>query len=628
LFSQKGDSDLRLLAPILFCLLSLASAWAQDGTPPEPDNKPDSREKHAGPLRNARRDVVVVTGSYVPVPLEEVNRSVTVQELGEDEKLLSNTAVDFLKLDPSIDLRQRGPNNIQGDLSIRGSTFGQTLVLVDGVRMNDVQSGHHNMDLPVPIESLEKIEVLKGSGSALYGSDAVGGVVNFITRKPEASEIRMRLGVGNHGTNQQRGVVSLVKGIFSEQVTFSRDFSSGFIENRDYRNLSLTSRTQIETPIGATRVVLAHSDRPFGAEQYYGNFNSWERTKGWFASAQQGFGERTDVSFAYRRHTDLFVLFRDRPQVFTNRHAVESYQVGVRRWEKLGQNGRLHYGAEGLHDSIDSNNLGYHKRTRGSGYVAADILALNRFSFTLGGRLEVYSSLETQFSPTAAMGVWLTPRLKLRGSISRAFRLPTFTDLYYHDPANVGSPDLQPESAWSYEAGVDYNAGGKYRAEFTIFHRREKNGIDFVRFSPDDLWRATNFQQLNFTGFEAGVTTVVKRRHRLDVHYTFLEGSQDLIPGYASRYVFNYPRHSAVVSWQAALPGSIVARTRVGLLQRYKRDPYGLWDVYVARNKGRINPFVQLTNLTGTSYQEIPGVVMPGRGILGGVEVVFLTSRK
>jgi iron complex outermembrane receptor protein len=293
----------------------------------------------------------------------------------------------------------------------------------------------------------------------------------------------------------------------------------------------------------------------------------------------------------------------------------------------LGRNGKLHYGVEGLRDAIGSNNLGRHSRARGAGYLAADLRAVDRFSFTLGGRLEAYSSAETQFSPTAAMGIWLSPRLKLRGSVSRAFRLPTFTDLYYHDPANRGSPELRPESAWSYEAGIDWNAGGKLRAELTWFYRREKDGIDYVRRSPDDLWRATNFQRLNFAGLEAGVATTLARHHRLDVRYTLLNGSQNLTPGYASRYVFNYPRHSGIVGWQAALPGGFVVRSRIGVVERYQRDPYGVWDVYAARAKGRIHPFVQLTNLSDTSYQEIPGVAMPGRGILGGIEIVVYTSR-
>ena len=606
---------MRATLTVFLCLT--APAWGSGG---------EKKEKQEAPVLEPRHDVIVVTGTFEPVPLEESDRPVRVFEIRSEERLLSNTLVDFLQLDPSIDLRQRGPGHIQGDLSIRGSTYAQTLVLIDGMRMNDVQTGHHNMNLPLPMESLERIEVLKGSGSAFYGSDAVGGVVNFITKKPEVSEFRLRTGVGNWGRNQQRGSLALVRGSFAEQITFFRDFSTGFMENRDYRNLSLTSRTEFLTPIGGTRVFLAHADRPFGAEQYYGNFNSWERTKAWVAAARQDLGERTNVSFSFRRHTDLFVLFRDRPGVFTNRHATESYQAAVRRWEPLGVNGKLHYGAEGLHEAIESNNLGSHTRARGAGFVAMDLRAWRRFFFSAGGRLEVYGTAQTQFSPTAAAGAWLTSRIKFRASVSRAFRVPTYTELYYHDPANRGSPDLRPESAWNYEAGIDWNWSGRLRGEVTVFQRRERDVIDWVRTSPGGFWRATNFQRLRFTGLEAGVTAAVRRLGRLDVRYTALHGAQRLTPGYASRYVFNYPRHYGVAGWQTVLPGGLALRSRFGGLARYGQEPYAVWDVYAARVRGRIHPFVQLTNLTGASYQEIPGVAMPGRGILAGVEIAVFGS--
>ena len=118
---------------------------------------------------------------------------------------------------------------------------------------------------------------------------------------------------------------------FAEQLSFTRDFSSGFIPDRDYRNLAIASQTNFRTALGTSDLLLALSDRPFGADQFYGDFNSWERTKGWFLGATQDLGKRTQVAFGYRRHTDLFVLHRDRPEVFTNRHAVESYQVVLRR---------------------------------------------------------------------------------------------------------------------------------------------------------------------------------------------------------------------------------------------------------------------------------------------------------
>ncbi|HOL72748.1 MAG TPA: TonB-dependent receptor [Bryobacteraceae bacterium] len=574
-----------------------------------------------------RRDVVVVTGVYEPVPLEEADRAVRALPIGEEQRLLAPSAADFLRLDPSLDLRSRAPNGVQADLSIRGGSFGQTLVLLDGMRLNDAQTGHFNLDIPAPLDALDRVEMLKGAGSAYYGSDAVGGVINLITRKPEAAEFRLRTSGGNFGSNAQSGAAGLVWRSLSQHFSFSRDFSSGFAPNRDYRNLSLASITHASSRLGGTRVLLAHTDRPYGADQFYGNFNSWERTRTWFAAARQELGSRTDVSGAYRRHTDLFVLYRDRPQIYTNRHAVENGQVAVRRREPLGANVTLNYGAEGYRDSIASTNLGNHARGRGAGYVALDVRSLHRFAFSLAAREEFYSGGRREFSPSASAGFWVSERLRLRAGASRAFRLPSYTELYYHDPANIGSPDLRPETAWSYEAGLDWYAGGRLRGDVTVFHRRERDGIDYIRRSLDDIWRAANFSELNFTGVEISAAARVGRAQLIDFRYSGLRGASKAVDGVYTKYVFNYPVHAGLVSWEAALAGGFIARARLAVTDRRGRDPYAVWDAGAAYARGRLRPFLQLTNLTGTVYEEVLGVAMPGRGIAGGVELVIIGSK-
>jgi iron complex outermembrane recepter protein len=214
----------------------------------------------------------------------------------------------------------------------------------------------------------------------------------------------------------------------------------------------------------------------------------------------------------------------------------------------------------------------------------------------------------------------------LRGSASAAFRVPSYTDLYYHDPANLGNPNLLPERAWSYEGGLDWNAGKKVRGELVAFHRRETNGIDYVRTSLADISRATNIQNLQFTGVEAALSLKPSAWQQIELRYTGMHGTRDSLPGVISEYAFNFPSNSAVASWQISLPWGISARTRVGALQRLDRDTYALWDVYLASTHGHIHPFLQLTNLTGARYQEIRGVPMPGRGVVAGIELaVFKT---
>ena len=586
------------MRPLILFLLPLSSLFAQ--TAPQ-------------------HETVVVTGTYEPLSIDEIDRALTLLPV-RSNSLLLGTLVDALRLDPSLDLQSRGADGIQTDLSIRGSGFEQTLVLLNGQRMNDVQSGHHDMDIPVPLDAVTRVEVLRGSGSTMYGSDAAGGVINIITAPPEGLEFRLKTAIGNFGTNQESGSISDTFGRISEQLTFARDFSTGFMPDRDYRNLQLASGTQLLSAWGVTSVTLAYMDHPFGANQFYGAYPSWEDTKTWWAGVQQAFGKKTTASFAYRRHSDLFVLFRDSPEIYTNHHADETYQAAVRRTETLAPSVSLFYGVDALHESIVSNNLGNHARSRAAAYVAIDFRALKRFSLSISGREEIYHSFAGTFSPTIAGGAWITGKLKLRASASRAFRIPTYTDLYYQDPANQGNPNLRPERAWTYEAGLDWRPAPRVRADVTIFERRERDDIDYFRTSPTALWQALNIDSLNFTGVESGIGVNLRRGGTVDLRYTWLLGSQNTIPLGETKYSFNYPTDSGVIAWQASLMQHFLLRSRIGVLNRRARDPYALWDFSAAWDKGSIHPFVRLANITATRYEEIQGVAMPGRTVVGGVE--------
>lgn len=591
---------------------------AQQGTVPAPTPTPASAPQ--------LHESVVVTGTFQPVPLDEADRSVAAFSV-TPQLLLTDAWTDLIATDATLDLRQRAPGGVQGDLSIRGGTFDQTLVLVNGLRVNDVQTGHHDLDVSLPMEMLSQVEVLRGAGSTLYGSDAVGGVVNFITAQPEASELRLRAGIGNFGTNEQRIEWAEVFQKVSETLAASRDFSSGFMPDRDYRDLDLSSMTFFKSAWGTTSVLLVWGDRPFGADQFYGPYPSWERTRTWYGSVQQSIDDRTQLAFGFRRHTDLFDLFRDDPQIYENRHEDMSWEGAVRRTEPLTTNTKLFWGVEGDQESIASNALGDHSRARGSVYASLDERAFRRFSFSLGAREEIYSTHSAEFSPSAAAGYWISQHIKIRAAASRAFRLPDYTDLYYSDPTTVGNPNLRPETAWTLESGVEWTNGGRLRAEATVFQNRVRNGIDYVQYAGDTVWQAENIDALNLTGVEAAVTVQIKRNQLLKFSYTGMHGAEGAIANANSRYLFSFPSQNGVATWEGSLPRGIIARTRVGVLQRYAQSSYTLWDASAAYNRSRLHPYIQLSNVTNTSYQEIQGVVMPGRTYMAGCEWVLPLPR-
>src|SRR5687768_7496898 len=154
----------RLLALIFVILALPAAGYTQTPLPPY-------------------RQTIVVTGAATPIEIGSVTRTLTVITRDQLERLPVHTVADALRLAASVDVRARGERGVQSDFAVRGANFGQMLVLVDGVRINDAQSGHHNGDIPVPLDAVERIEVLHGPGSSLFGADAFGGTVNVITRQ-------------------------------------------------------------------------------------------------------------------------------------------------------------------------------------------------------------------------------------------------------------------------------------------------------------------------------------------------------------------------------------------------------------------------------------------------------------
>ncbi len=272
---------------------------------------------------------MVVLGSPVPVPLAESSASVVVLPV-EGKTLSLESPQELLRQDSSVYLEERGAGGGQADLVLRGGTFEQALVLLNGFRINDSQTAHHNLDLPIPLDAMDSIEVLHGAGSTLHGADALSGVADFLTAAPSATSLRLRAGDGSFGENEESLLGALARKQWSGRLTAERNFSTGFMADRDYRNEDASSESWISSRLGISDLLFAASDRSFGANQFYGPYNSWERTKGWFASGRQELGSRTVAAFGYRRHTDEFVLLRNDPSIYENNHIDGSWQASLR----------------------------------------------------------------------------------------------------------------------------------------------------------------------------------------------------------------------------------------------------------------------------------------------------------
>jgi iron complex outermembrane receptor protein len=584
---------------------------------------------------------MVVLGSPVPVPLAESSASVVVLPVKENV-LLMESPQELLRQDSSVFLEERGAGGGQADLVLRGGTFEQALVLLNGFRVNDSQTAHHNLDLPLPLDAMDSIEVLHGAGSTLHGADALSGVADFLTAAPSATSLHLRSGYGSFGSNEESLLGTLARKRWSGRLTANRNFSTGFMSDRDYRNEDASSESWVSSRLGVSDLLFAASDRSFGANQFYGPYNSWERTKGWFASGRQELGTRTVAAFGYRRHTDEFVLLRNDPSVYENNHIDGSWQASLRHTLPIATNSILLLGLEADGDSIRSNNLGHHAENRGAGYVDLDLRpAKSRWNLSAGVREELLSGgPQSVSSPHLAGSLRLTGQLKLRASGGYGYRIATYTDRYYFDPVTHGNSGLKPESVWSGEGGADWVPSDRISLSVTGFYNRQHDTIDYVRaatlpnpllpaWCPVGIWCAVNLSGLRFAGVESSATWIPAKGQRVQIAWTQLFGAQPPLNGLESEYALNYPIENIHATWTAALWHDLTVTNSVAIAKPYQQPgnppwndtAYPVWNAALTQTSWKLHPYLRLGNLSNTGYQEIHGVTMPGRSIAGGISL-------
>src|SRR5687767_9400176 len=270
------------------------------------------------------RQDVVVTAAATPVELGTVTRTLTVITHDQIARLPVHSIADVLRLTSSVDVRARGERGVQTDFAVRGANFGQMLVLVDGVRLNDAQTGHHNGDIPVPLDAVERIEVLHGPGSSLFGADAFGGTINVITRR-DTTESSAGVEVGSFGLVAGRGRTGFTRGGLQQTVAAQIERSSGFMFERGFATASVSSQLRLGN---RSNVSVSYLWKDFGANGFYGNAPSHEWTNQALLSADRtyavGSSWQVNAGASYRTHGDHFLFDVRRPGVAENQHRTHA----------------------------------------------------------------------------------------------------------------------------------------------------------------------------------------------------------------------------------------------------------------------------------------------------------------
>jgi iron complex outermembrane receptor protein len=592
-----------------------------------------------------REQVAVVATRLDTPPAAATVRIVTREEIAGMPGV--RALPDVLQTILGLDVRRRGLNGMQADIGIRGSDFNGTLVLVDGQPMTDPQSGHLSADLDVPLGAIERIEVLAGGGSALWGSNAVGGVVNIVTRGADLGRSNLqsetRYSHGSHSLDAGgfRAALRLGESV-SAAVDWQRTENSGFRDDTESASGLLRVSGRWDTGAGPVTLGLGYANRNFGAYAFYGtafpNQEESTRTRTAALSSTLAAGGWTlTPSLSVRAHHDDFVLVRSDPGFYENLHdTVTSVLRASARHALLG--GTLAVGVEAGRETIRSTNLGSHGRDRGALFAefarAWDPAAPSRVRVHAGLRADAHEGYGSRLSPYAGAAWDAAKPLTLRASFGSSFRVPSFTELFYLDPQNVGSPNLRPEKAWQVEAGAAL-AAGPATLDAAYFHRRATDLIDFVRSSPDEPWHARNVRVAVTDGIEASADWSRGRpafltQLRVQAAYTFVDlASLSAAADGATqgKYVLD-PLHA---KWDllagVALPLRLSLASRLSYLSRPSFAD-GVWLLSSRLSwqafQGRILEFfVDGENLGKVRYEEVASVPLPGRTFAGGFNLTW-----
>ena len=582
-----------------------------------------------------RLDRIIVTPSRIQSAPGESGRSVTVLDPGMIQMSAYDAIQDVIGDIGGIDIRRRGPEGVQSDVNIRGATFEQNTVMIDGIKLNDPQTGHYTMDLPLTIFDTGRAEILKGPASSLYGANSFGGVINILTPPPEGKKFIVDAIGGQR--DYFSGGASLSYPIGPVKNRFSIDWSRArpYIPDTEFNIMNFSDSALINTDFGVYDFFFGDSIKDFGAGSFYSNLypNEEELTDTRFFKAG---GEiecgslKIEPKVYLRRHYDKFELDKNTAGWQTNYHTNYTYGSNL-DFVTENQFMDVAYGFELAEDRIFSTNLQKHDRERTGLYLEASPRIYDRLYLNAGIRQDTFSDFKMEYSPSANLKYAVFDFLDIRSSAGRSYRVPTFTDLYYTDAANIGNADLKAESSWTYEAGLDYKSG-PVKGSVGYFMRDSSRTIDWTRVSTNDPWRASNIGSLETNGVESSIEITpqnIKKDFpisRLFVDYTGLDEFDK--HDYFSKYALDYLKQHITGGIEYKLFGFtnywvLNYKKRVGSANSAVVVDTKLTKDIIRKKNLVFEAFLEVTNLFDSDYSEQSDIPMPGRWLKSGVRLEF-----
>lgn len=571
---------------------------------------------------------IIVTAGRVPTTFSNLARSVVLMDERKIKSVPVNNIQDVLKYIGGVDFKSRGVEGVQGDVSIRGGTFEQTLILINGVRTSDPQTGHHNLNIPISLDNVERIEILKGQGSRIFGPNAFSGAINIITKKSHSPFLSLSVLGGDNSLYETGIAASYPIGIVSNRISFSKKKSDGYRLNTNFDITNFSLQQNITTKLYNVNLFFGYNDKKFGANSFYSNLfpNQWEHTTTKLLNGSVDFSIGEFIlspKIFWRRNDDDFFLDQNRPDWNRNIHQTNSYGAEIQSSLKT-QFGTTSFGGEIGNDQITSSNLGEHSRTRGGFFAEQVFEPLENFTSSVGLFVYNYSGIGWKFWPGVDISYRLNEHTKVFASAGKAFRIPTFTDLYYKSPANIGNPDLIYEETINYEVGFLFQQN-IFRTDASVFLKDGKNLIDWVRVNNLSPWRVENVTSVKTYGAEISFSVDVlnwlgsSALKRVELSYAYLTADRSA-NNFESKYLLDHLRHQLIAGITNDLPFEILQNWSFRFQERVNLASQFTIDTQLQKRIASFEIFIRATNLFDKRYSDFSGVELPGRWLSAGLK--------
>ena len=572
-------------------------------------------------------DTVLIKSTRIDLPFKENARTIQVISAEFIKNSAATNVADLLQQVVGVDIRRRGTAGSQADLYIRGGGFDQTLLLIDGIKMDDAQTGHHTMNAALPIEVIERIEIIKGPAARVFGQNAFTGAINIVTKSTLPNTASVNIETGSFG--QLNGSVTVGKEFENSSIIAHVGIltSDGYRHNSDYENKNYLLKGVFNKKEQPIEVIATFFDKKFGANGFYASATAteqYEETQSSLLGASTTFRtEKFKITprVYWKRGQDEYVYIRDNPSVYRNLHITN--KVGVETNASYTSDaGITGFGVDISRVFISSNNLGKRNRTMANLFLEHRFKALNdKLDITPGIAVTYFSDFKFHAFPGLDIGFKLSDNLKAYGNLGVTYRIPTYTDLYYNDRSTIGNSNLKPEEAFAQEIGLKFNSG-RFTSSVAIFNRDADNLIDFIRPDVTSKYEATNIAKVNTKGFELNTDYRFKLNEfnqTLSFGYNYLnddilDQNKDL-----SRYSLNTLKHQFITRFESKLFKNVRQNIIYKHAERTIGTSYNVWDASVIVAVNKFNFTVTANNIFNAEYIESGFVPMPTSSLLFGL---------